>query len=403
MRTLILVFAGCVLASGLLAGEKKAKDAKGEFKMNPKLANLGEDTWLKMSPKFVYHPDQVARLRKVGRDIKKVASYGGGRFCHSKGEASLSYDESVNRAIYFGGCSTGYGNNLWVYDCSGDVWTQVHPDIFDYIKDKKGRKWRYRKDPKSHPPGCCYTSMCYDSDMKVSLFCRPNKGATAWAPNHVYKRPPNNHAWLYDARKKKWIFTERKGILPKVYVTGVRWAYDPVKKECVLAGSGSLWAYKTAENTWRKITPKGTDAKPGNASCWVYMSKQKKFLLFKALKKKSASNATTWFYDHATEVWEDVTPKKGPAKRQSAAMCYDSLNNVAIMISGWEGKPSVKLKDGTWVFDPAKRTWTQMKAKPCPGPSGSCYQMAYDKINNVAVYVIGSRTWVYRYKRREKQ
>ena len=52
MRTLMLVFAGCVLASGLVAGEKKAKDAKEEFKMNPKLANLGDNTWLKMSPKY---------------------------------------------------------------------------------------------------------------------------------------------------------------------------------------------------------------------------------------------------------------------------------------------------------------------------------------------------------------
>lgn len=393
MRVSFFLVGLLVLSS--LAGEA----TETSFKMNPKLVELGDNTWMKMSPEFVYHPDQVAALEKVGRSIKKVHTYGGGRFCHNKCEASLAYDESANRTIYFGGCTSGYGNNLWVYDCSNDVWTQIHPDIYEFMKDDKGTKWRYRKDTKSVPPGCCYYGMCYDSDRKVSVLCRPNGGATAWAPSRVYKRPPNNHAWLYDAHAKKWSFTERNGTVPDVYITGVRWAYDPVGKECVLAGGGSLWAYKTAANSWRKIKPKGPAAKPPNTSCWVYMSKEKKFLLFKALSKKSKETSTTFLYDPKTETWEDVTPKGGPLKRKSAAMCYDSLNNVAVMISGWEEKPSVKLKDGTWVFDPAKKTWTQMKADPDPGPSGNCYQMCYDVVNNVAIYVVKGQTWVYRYKR----
>jgi hypothetical protein len=376
-----------------------AAPAEKTFKMNPKLAELGDRTWMKMSPKFVYHPDQIAALEKRGRTIKKVHTYGGGRFCHNKSEASLAYDASANLTIYFGGCSSGYGNNLWVYNCSEDAWTQIHPDRFHYI-EHGGKKWRYRKDTKVVPPGCCYFGMCYDSDMKVSVLCRPNGGATAWAPARAYKRPANNHAWLYDAHQKKWTFTERNGKVPDVYITGVRWAYDPERRECVLAGGGKLWAYKTSANTWRKITPKGPDAKPGNASSWAYVSSEKKFLLFRALKKTSKTNDTTWLYDPATETWENVTPKDGPPRRQSAAMCYDSLNNVAVMLAGWEERPSKKFNDGTWIFDVPERTWTQTKPEPAPPISGSCYQMCYDVVNNVCIYMTRGQTWLYRHKRR---
>ncbi len=401
MRTPFLLVGLLVLsAAGAGAAEPHGKPAKAAFKMNPKLAGLGDNTWMKMSPKFVYHPDQIAALKKAGRKPHY--------FCHTKCEASLAYDASANRTIYFGGCSSGYGNNLWVYNCSNDIWTQIHPDIFKYLDvEKNGKRYhkRYRENPKAVPPGCCYHGTCYDSDRKVFALCRDNRGATGWAPPWLHKRPLNNFVWLYDSATKKWIFTERNGVVPKVYITGVRWAYDRVKKECVLAGGGVLWAYKTATNTWRKITPKGPSAKPGNTSCWVYMSREKKFLLFKALKKKNPGKDTTWLYDPKEEKWENVTPKDGPVKRGSAAMCYDSLNNVAVMIGGWEEKPSVKLKDGTWVFDPSKRTWTQMKTTPCPPASGNNYQMSYDMVNNVAVYVSGPRihkpdTWVYRYKRR---
>ena len=81
-------------------------------------------------------------------------------------------------------------------------------------------------------------------------------------------------------------------------------------------------------------------------------------------------------------------------------MAYDSLNNVAVMIGGWNVAPSKKLNDGTWVFDPIRKTWTQHRPKPMPKIAGNCYQMAYDKVNNVMVYVTRAQTWVYRYKRR---
>lgn len=384
--TLIAV---CLALTGTaLAGEA--------FKMSPRLVGLGDNAWRKMDPKFVYHPDQLPMLKKIGWKLKDLPLKPGGKFCHHKAEASLCYDESANRTIYFGGCTSGYGNNHWVYDCSKNVWTQIHPDIF-----KLKGKWRYREDTKSHPPGCCSYGICYDSHSKVSAIARANGGATSWVK---CKGPANNLIWLYDAAGKKWGFTPRKGKVPNVYMTGTRLAYDPEKKECLLYShlSRSIWAYSTANNTWRMIDTKEPKPAKGGMASWVYMDREKKFLLFGGRTVKAKDPNTTWLFDPKEEKWENVTPKTGPINRASSAAAYDSLNNVVVMIGGFSVAPSKKLNDGTWVFDPTKKAWTQNKLDPTPKVTGQIYQMSYDKVNNVMIYVTRAQTWVYRYKRRPK-
>ncbi|MHC4915299.1 MAG: Kelch repeat-containing protein [Planctomycetota bacterium] len=388
MRTTLIV--ACIWLTGAaLAGE--------EFRMNPDLANLGDNTWRKLDPQFVYHPDQFKLLEKAGWKLKDLPLKPGGKFCHWKAEASLCYDESQNLTIYFGGCTSGYGNNHWVYDCSKNVWTQIHPDIF-----KLEGRWRYREDTKSHPPGCCSYGICYDSASRVSAIARANGGATAWKK---CKGPPNNHMWLYDAAAKKWRFTPKNGKVPDAYMTGTRLAYDPAKKECLLFAhlSRAIWAYSAEKNTWRLVNITGPKpAKRGMAS-WIYMEEPKKFLLYGGQGSKADNPRTTWLYDHAEEKWEDVTAKNDPLTRCSSAAAYDSLNNVVVMIGGFHVAPSKKLQDGTWIFDPAQKSWTQLRPDPMPRITGQIYQMSYDRVNNVMIYLTKAQTWVYRCKAKREE
>jgi hypothetical protein len=383
-----------ILTAACLAAAATAL-AAGPFRMNPDLVELPDNTWREMDPKFVYHPDQFPMLEKIGWKLKDLPLKPGGRFCHVKAEAAFCYDESANLTIYFGGCTSGYGNNHWVYDCSSNTWTQIHPDIFK-IREINGIKWRYREDTKSHPPGCCCYGICYDSYHKVSVLARPNGGATAWVKP---PGPPNNYIWLYDAAKRKWGFTPRNGEVPHVYMTGVRMAYDPESRESLLVNGRTLWAYSIATNAWRRIDVKGPAPETAGLNSWAYMDREKKFLLFRSPRKKNTKTDTTWLYDPKTCTWEDVTQEDGPALRAGAAMAYDSLNNVAAMIGGWNVAPSKKLNDGTWVFDPTKKTWTRHQPDPMPKVTGSCYQMSYDKVNNVMIYVSWAKTWIYRYRR----
>jgi hypothetical protein len=362
------------------------------FRMNPKLADLPDNTWLKMDPTFVYHPDQLAALEQAGRKPH--------HFCHVKGEGSLCYDAAANLTLYFGGCTSGYGNNHWVYDCSANVWTQIHPDVFTLNENGL----RYREDPKAIPPGCCCYGICYDANRRVSVLVRSNGGATAWVPP---EQPPNNLIWLYDAPTRTWQFTPQNGpIRPTLYLTGARIAYDPERKESLLVDGRTLWAYRTADNLWRRIDVEGPAPKTGGLNSWVYLDRERKFLLFRspAAGDKTDTGSTTWLYDPMRVAWENVTAKDGPCLRAGAAMAYDSLNHVAVMIGGWNEAPSRKLNDGAWVFDATTRSWTCLRPDPAPPIAGNVYQLAYDQVNNVFIYVTTEKgdagyTWVYRYRK----
>jgi hypothetical protein len=348
----------------LAAPAAPAGDQPAGFRMNPKLANVPDNTWVKMSPKFV-----------------------GGQM-PNKTEASLVYDESANRTLFFGGCGNGYQNNLWLYDCSGDVWTQANPDVF-----KMGPEGRVREDTKAVPPGCCSYGICYDREARVSILYRKNSGGSAWAP----EGPGNNMVWWYAALKNKWIFKEPNGDRRPGYINGASLAHDPVNKESVLFGGydNTLWGYKAETNAWRRIDV--PEPRPVKASYpnWVYLDKEKRFFLF-------AEDATTWLFDPAKPAWEKLKPDVQPPQRQAAAIAYDRANNVAVMFGGLFNVPAPKNRDrrgDTWVFDPAKGQWQEVKPNPSPGPTQNVYQAAYDTVNNVTVLVTAGQTWVYRFIR----
>jgi hypothetical protein len=108
------------------------------------------------------------------------------------------------------------------------------------------------------------------------------------------------------------------------------------------------------------------------------------------LKKKGKTlalvNGQTWWYDYAVNSW---TRKGSGPSATKAAMCYDSNNDVAILFKN----------GGTSVYDPETDNWQSMNPSPTPS-STQVWQLAFDPVNNVAVYVDHSwNTWVYRYKK----
>src|ERR1700734_3180146 len=70
--------------------------------VNPDLADLPDNTWKLMKPK-------------------------GDAFTHPKTEVGLVFDEKNGCVVYFGGCSSGYTNNLWLYHVGSDTWREVQP------------------------------------------------------------------------------------------------------------------------------------------------------------------------------------------------------------------------------------------------------------------------------------
>ena len=80
--------------------------------------------------------------------------------------------------------------------------------------------------------------------------------------------------------------------------------------------------------------------------------------------------------------------------------CYDQMRRLLSFVpSSNKEKPPFKYNG-----DPADRTWANLRPDPMPPVGGNVYQLAYDRVNNVFIYVTTEKqspghTWVYRYRR----
>ncbi len=350
------------------------------FKMNPKLAGVPDNTWVKMAPKM--EPDHK--------------NFGG--FGHPKGESFLVYDESANLTVWFGGCSAGYTNATWLYNCSEDSWKEANPGTWITVQGT-----RDLPDEKL-PPGCCQAAICYSPDARQCLMLKTGGGSdwTAWNQRLGAKHPQVS-CWWYNARENKWTLKEWKkeeGPRAPMYICH-QFHYDRAAKRGLAfggLGSGSsacndLWAYDPEANRWTDLKAENPPPKRIRMSA-CFDEKRGRMIVFGGQGRDD-----TWIYDPKKNAWREVKSKEHPSAREVAASCYDAANGVMVLCGGLvrEGKEK-KPQGDTWVFDSEKEEWHEMK--PAGGPVvPRVFQMAYDRVNNVSVVVTGSGTWVYRYKK----
>jgi hypothetical protein len=341
--------------------------------VNPDLADLPDNTWKLLKPK-------------------------GDAFTHPKTEVGLVYDDRTGCVIYFGGCSAGYTNNLWLYHVGSDTWREVQP-------------WTMKKEEEADCPiGQCGYCAVYNSDLGV--YFKHRGGSSTGLGRGGSGRDSNT--WVLDVRKLKW----DKVASGAHYGSSPDWpgayccyglVYDRDAKEAILFGGleeGETWAFDFAKNKWRNLKPKVSPPRLSMPNM-VYDSKNKVTLLFGGQTgsySEGVNQNETWAYSYPRNTWEKLNPKDPPARRLQSQVCYDSVNGVMILFGGhanvYPKRDQGDRYTDTWVYDYAANTWTEMK--PAAHPKGSDVRfMAFDPINNVAVNVTGGskkETWVYRYK-----
>jgi len=375
----ILILLGAVGS----ASAAESAPAKPEFRMNPKLAGVTDNTWVKMAPKF-----------------EPVYKNHGG-FDHPKTESFLVYDESTNLTVWFGGCSLGYTNSTWLYDCSNDFWKEANPGT--WITVQGGRDLPDEK----LPPGCCQAAMCYSPDLQQCLMfkCGGGSGWHAWN-QRLARKHPQVSCWWYNARENKWTLKEwdkTQGPRPAIHISH-QFHYDRANRRgLVFAGliSGAcneLWSYDPAASAWAELKPAGELPAKRMMTSGCYDEKNKVLIAFGG----QPDSNDTWLYDPAKNAWREVKSDKVPSARHASACSYDAASGVMVLFGG---RVREKQPDGgafkylldTWVFDAAKGQWAEMKPAEHP-ESRRNYQMAYDRVNNVSIIVSGKGTWAYRYR-----
>jgi hypothetical protein len=347
-------------------------------KPHPQAQAMPDNSWLVLPTQF--RPENTPSFAnyKFGMDF--------GKFGHPKREVCLVYDEARNVTIWFGGCSTGYTNQTLLLSVSDATWYQAQPEHIDFFNGKQ-------RNAQNRPHGQCSYGACYDPINQ--LYIKGMGICSGW--------PYDQKIWSYDAGQNQW--RELAGW--QTEGTGKAGCYrlvlDRDRKIAVLFGglpmdNNATWVFDVIKRQWNRIHVEGPAPCGRIYHHMVYDEKNRKTLLFGGAGGKYGKDTTyfndTWVFDSSTNTWTEMKPRTSPSPRDRGAMAYDAANGVCVLVGGKRG-PDKNLED-TWVYDLAKNEWRKMQPANQP-PYFGLYQAAYDRINNVTVYVSAGKTYLYRF------
>lgn len=347
--------------------------------VNPDLKDLPDNTWKRLDPK-------------------------GDAFDHPKTEVGLVYDEGLGAVVYFGGCSSGYCNSVWLYHVGSNTWREVLP----WVKGKE--------EDTGKPIGQCGYGAAYNSDLGLYVKHR----ACSSTADGRGGRGRDSNSWALDVRKLTW---QRLASGPHDG-GGPNWpgayccyslVYDRDARVALIYGGledeRGTWAFDFKAKKWTNRKPKESPP-PLFLHSMVYDSVNKVTLLYGGQAGNYSTGRTsdeTWAYDYAVNTWHKRNPRKAPPARAQAQACFDSVNGVMLLFGGhaevYPRRGEGRQYTDTWAYDYKTDTWTEMKPKESP-PGSAVRFMAFDPVNNVALNVTGhsgkKETWAYRYRNAER-
>ncbi|MFW9995727.1 MAG: Kelch repeat-containing protein [Candidatus Odinarchaeota archaeon] len=272
------------------------------------LYNCTDDTWSEMNP----------------------ANKPGARWTHG-----MVYDSHNQKIILFGGYNgSGYLGDTWIYDFTGDFWTEMKP---------------------VNKPSVRHThTMVYDPDsQKVFLFGGNSRGER------------KGDTWAYDYQSDQWteIFPVTNPPTKSIHTM----SYDSDSKKTIIFGgygpydaiTDDTWAYDFSSNSWTELDPAN---KPGAryGHSMSYDPDNKKTILFGGRKIGGSGTGgylnDTWVYDYSNNNWTELDSVNKPDSRYLHSMVHDPDSQKMILFGGL-GSDEEPLK-GTWLYDCSVSTST---------------------------------------------
>ncbi|MGH9107585.1 MAG: Kelch repeat-containing protein, partial [Acidimicrobiales bacterium] len=151
------------------------------------------------------------------------------------------------------------------------------------------------------------------------------------------------------------------------------------------AGAGSTahsdtWELASPTGTWQELAAAASTAPSARTvAAMVWDPEMSEFVLFGGVSH-TGYHGGTWAFDSATATWSELATTGSPSPRAGAAMA--ALPNGDIVLFG--GLGSSGFLGGTWVFDPTTTTWSEQSG---PGPSARySAAMAADGAGNVVLF-----------------
>jgi len=152
--------------------------------------------------------------------------------------------------------------------------------------------------------------------------------------------------------------------------------YDPLGERIILFGgrgsSGDLndvWAFRLESDSWQQLQPSGTGPTPRFSHNAVYDASGQRMLIWSG-RSLDASGSTllndVWALDLRTHYWTLLeATMAAPVARYGTAAVFALVAGQLVSFAGFTTQGRF---DGTWCFDPERRTWQDVtSASPQPG------------------------------------
>jgi len=188
-------------------------------------------------------------------------------------------------------------------------------------------------------------------------------------------------------------------------------AYDTADGVMVLFGGwdsanvtfNDTWLFDSSTDTWTDDSPTGKLPDARAQHQMVYDPIGGKVIMFGGISKADGTQFDdTWEYDPATKTWTELKPEGStPSARSSFAMVYDDIDQKVLLFGGWSKETSAHLND-LWAYDPAENAWTELTPEGDLPPARGSHALAYDPVEAKVVLFGGTDstayfddTWVY--------
>jgi hypothetical protein len=322
------------------------------------------------------------------------------------------------RAIYSGANKRKphHLNDVWEYDLPSNTWICLYgPDIETNwkLKDQSrladevvldDRVVRHRRGgPAIH--GQAWQHLIYDSRHGVALFMNIYPTQSEWIKKHYVETGKHAHhppLWKFAPRERKWEPVRSAGSRPPCPM-GSYFAFVPELRRSLWIcntnyGSG-VWSYDSAAANW---SPRGevrtkygrlNTRMPAYNGVVTHCPDRRLILICASGPKKGQGR--TWHYDIDSGSWElavdgGTCPAGSPA---GTVLKYDPVSRRALFYDG-RGAPAIT------EYDPDGRRWKRLAPAGPELSNGKRAIAYYDAARNVFVVNCGTKTWVYRHRKR---
>jgi hypothetical protein len=203
-----------------------------------------------------------------------------------------------------------------------------------------------------------------------------------------------NDTWVFDVKTSAWKQISAGASVPSPRHGGSL-NYDPTRKRAVLFGglgpSGNLndtWTFDLEKEAWSQVTTKGTTPAIRYGHSTVYDPKRDQLLVSHGFSNTRFDD--TFALDLKTDTWVDISPAARPLKRCLHDAIFDTKYEQMYLYGGCSSGFGPCPQGDLWLFDPAKKGWTEIKPSGAAPAGRDNPSLIYHPLGSI--WLFGGRT-----------